>query len=55
MNVQIQAEKAKDGKIYVFFMDGQVDQNKILIAIINGDSAVKWVKEGSDIVQRAIV
>jgi len=54
VSVSLEAEKAKDGKIYVYFMDGTLAQYRVCIAIIKGDY-VKWTPEGSDIQRIAII
>jgi len=48
----LSAEKASDGRIYVYFTDGRLSDYRVCVAVIKGD-LIKWGADG--VVRTAIV
>jgi len=53
MDIQLQAERAKDGRIFVYFMDGQLSEYRVCVAVVEG-KFIMWEGEGG-VSRKAIV
>ena len=51
----LRAEKAKDGRIFVYFTDGQLSGYALCVAIISTDKLEKYSPEGQDIIKTVLV
>ncbi len=49
----LRAEKAKDGRIIVYFSDGRLSEYKLVVAEIKGEDTIKWEADG--VIRRGLI